>query len=224
MKKSIIFLIILAISGCSSNRVQLNPRAINNQKVSYARGGAKFHSQSTLKSELTVLDYSYDEMVIGISITNSTKESILFSEKNVTVNLLVSGEIQATHVYNFEQLAAEAAEKGYKTAALVGNTAAGIGAGFVPFGGIAYSVGRLFFALGSQDEGHQERVDKLTYSQMNQNYLRQQTIVPDETYSGFLKIAFEGILEPENTVIVQIAVGDEIEKFNFICEEAVEKK
>ncbi len=217
-------MIVFLMIGCSSNRVQLNPRALDDQKVSYARGGVKLHSQSTLKSELTVLDYSYDEMILAVSITNSTLEPLLFSDKNVTADSLVSEEMKTAHVYNFQQLTEEAAEKGYNTAALVGNTAAGIGAGFVPFGGIAYSVGRLFYTLGSQDsEGHQDRVDKLVYSQMNQNYLRQQTVAPGETYSGILKISFEDSLEPENKVIIQIAVGDETDKFNFICEEAVAK-
>lgn len=224
MKKMLFFLVIV-ISGCASNNVQLDPKAINNQKISYERGGAKFHSQAASQFELTILDYTQNEMVIGVSVTNSTLEPIPYSEKNVTVEWVYKDEVKEAHIYNFEELAEVAEEKGYRTGTLVASTAAGIGASFIPFGGIAYSVGSMFYAIGSQNsQGHQQRIDKLVYSQLNKNYLRRQTIAPGEKYSGILKIGFEDTLEAENIIIIQVAVGDEIEKFHFTCKEALKKK
>ncbi len=224
--KNMLFFLIFVISGCAStNSVQLEPKAVNKQQIAYERGGAKFHSQAASKFELTILDYSQNEMVVGVSVTNSTSEPISYSEKNVTVEWVYKDEVKNAHIYNFEELAEEAGEKGYRTGKLVASTAAGIGASFIPFGGIAYSVGSLFYAIGSQDSkgGHQQRIDKLVYSQLNKNYLRRQTIAPGETYSGILKIGFEDALEAENIIIIQVAVGDEVEKFHFTCKEIKEK-
>ena len=223
--KKMLFFLIFVISGCAStNSVQLDPKAINNQQISYERGGAKFNSQAASKFELTILDYTQNEMVIGVSVTNSALEPMLYSEKNITVEWVYKDEVKEAHIYNFEELAEVAEEKGYRTGTLVASTAAGIGASFIPFGGIAYSVGSLFYAIGSQDsQGHQQRIDKLVYSQLNKNYLRRQTIAPGETYSGILKVGFEDSLKAENIIIIQVAVGDEVEKFHFTCKEIKEK-
>jgi len=223
--KKILFFLIFVISGCAStNSVQLDAKAVNKQQISYERGGAKFHSQAASKFELTILDFVQNEMVIGVSVTNSTLEPIPYSEKNVTAEWVYKDEVKEPHIYNFKELAEEAEEKGYRTGKLVASTAVGIGASFIPFGGIAYSVGSLFYAIGSQDsKGHQQRIDKLVYSQLNKNYLRRQTIAPGETYSGILKIGFEDALKAENTIVIQVAVGDESEKFHFTCKEIKEK-
>lgn len=218
--KSLIILFSILLAGCSANRVQLEPQLINAQTVTYVRGSSKLNSQSLLKPELAVLEYSSDEMVIALAVTNLTVEPILFSEKNLTVNLLSSGELQAATIYRYEQLVGEAAEKGYNTAGQVGNTAVSIGASFIPFGGIALSVGRLFYSIGSQNtESYEERVDNLTFSQLNQNYIRQQTIEPGAKYSGILKIGFENDLEIGETIIFTLSAEDEIEKFIFNCEQ-----
>ncbi|OQK16440.1 hypothetical protein AU255_00590 [Methyloprofundus sedimenti] len=222
--KLFFILTAILITGCSATRVQLQPRLINDQTITYVRGNSKLNSQSVLKPELTIIEYSLDEMLISLTVTNTTSEPILFSESNLTVELLASGELQAGTVYTFEQLAKEAADRGYDTAAQAGNTAAGVGVGFIPFGGIIYSVGRLFYSVGSQSsESYEERIDKLTFTQLNQNYLRQQTIEPGELYSGVLKIGFENDLEVGNTVIFSLSAGGEVEKFTFICEQAEEK-
>lgn len=215
---------VVLLTGCSATRVELEPRLINNQTITYARGSSKLNSHSVMKPELTVIEYSTDEMLISLAVNNTTAEPILFAESNLTVELLASDELQAGTVYTFEQLAKEAADKGYDTAAQVGNTAAGIGVGFIPFGNIIYSIGRLFYSVGSQSsESYEERIDKLTFTQLNQNYLRSQTIEPGGRYSGILKIGFENDLEVGDTVIFSLTAGGEVEKFNFNCEQAEEK-
>jgi hypothetical protein len=218
MKKFIILTLIF-LNACSSDRVLVKPQLSDGQTVTYERGKSKLRSKSSLKPELIVMDYSYDEMIIGVTISNSTSEAITFSEKNVEVELLSEDEPEAVTVYSFEQLAEEAAERGGDTAKQVGGTAASIGAGFIPFGSIAYSVGRLFYSLGSSTGGHEKRIDSLTFSQLSQVYLRQQTVEPDSDYSGILKIGFEDELEEGDTIIFKVSSGDTIEKFKFICEE-----
>ena len=223
--KKIIILSFLFITGCSSTRVMIHPQTENNQTISYARGGTVLHSQAMLKPELTIIDYAYNEMVIGLSVTNTTSEPILFSEKNIRIELLTSEESQQATIYSFEQLIEEAAERGESALYLVGNTAVGIGVGFIPFGGIAYSVGHLFYSLsGNNSQSHQDRVDALTFSQLNQNYLRQQTIEPKNSYAGILKIGFEDDLEEGDTITFQVSAGNEIENFNYTCESPPKSK
>lgn len=221
MKKLIIVTIFLA--GCSTNRVQLQPQLTANQTITYARGSSKLNSQSLLKPELTILEYSFDEMVISLTVTNSTSDSILFSEKNLVVDLFSSDKLQAGIVYSFEQLKEEAADRNYDTTVKVGSTAVGIGAGFIPFGSIVYSIGNLFYSIGNQADSYEERVDKRTFSQLNQNYIRKQTISSGERYSGILKIGFENNFEVKDSIIFSLSARDEVEKFKYICKQAEEK-
>jgi hypothetical protein len=216
--KIIITLTLIFITSCSSNRVKIHPQTENEQTITYARGGVVLHSNTSLKPELTIIDYSYDEMIIGLSVTNTTSEPVLFSEKNIQVELLGLEESQQGTIYSFEQLIEEAAERGDSTLYQVGNTAVSIGVGFIPFGGIAYSVGRMLYSLGDENSRtHENRIDVLTFSQLNKNYLRQQTIEPNSSYAGILKIGFEDELEEGDTITFQVLGGNEIEKFNFTC-------
>ncbi len=222
--KKIFILIFIFLMGCSANRVQFQPQITSNQTVTYDRGRSKLNSQSLLSPELIILEYSTDEVVIGLTVTNSTAYPILFSKDNLSVELVSTDEKYKGIVYSYEELVEEAADRGYETAAQVGNTAVGIGAGFIPFGSIVYSVGRLFYSIGSQgSESHQERVDKLTFSKLNQNYLRLQTIEPGGRYSGILKIGFENDLEVGDTVVFSLSVENEVERFKYICEPSKEQ-
>jgi hypothetical protein len=218
MKKIIIVLTLLFITGCSSKRVMLHPQTVENQTITYARGGAVLHSQTTLKPELTIIDYSIDEMLIGLSVTNTTPNPILFSEKNIQIDLLTSEGSQRATVYSFEQLREEAAESDDSSLYDAGNTAVGIGVGFIPFGGIAFSVGQLVYSLGDKNnQTNQNRIDALTFSQLHQNYLRKHTIEPESSYAGILKIGFENDLEEGDIITFHVITEGEIEKFNFTC-------
>jgi hypothetical protein len=75
--------------------------------------------------ELAVLEYSEDEMVVGIGVTNFTDKSLLVSEDSLTAERQAFGEeeIQSATIYHFEDLAQEAAKEGYNTAYQVGDTA-----------------------------------------------------------------------------------------------------
>jgi hypothetical protein len=79
--------------------------------------------------------------------------------------------------------------------------------------------------LGSQQStlSHEERVDQLTFSQLNKNYFRQQTIQPKEQYSGILKIGFEDDLEVGDRVMFKLIIGNQLETFNFTCKESDKK-
>lgn len=222
--KVLSILAIVILSACSAKRVVIHPQAMNKQTITYARGGPKLKSQTALQPELTILDYSYDQMVIALTVTNTTSEPILFSEQNLQVELLGAEQSVLATVYSYEQIVEQAEEAGVSTAARVGDTAVGIGVGFIPFGGIAYTVGKLFYSLGNQDsESHQKRINSITFSQMDKNYLRKQTIQPGESYSGIVKIGFEDDLQEGETIIFQVKANDETEKFNFVCKDLPEQ-
>lgn len=217
--KGLTLLALLLMTGCSTERVLVRPEAMNGQTVAYARGASTLQSQSPYKHRLAVIDYSYDQMVIGLSLTNPTQDPLSFSENNVTVEQQTAEKKQTATVFNYEQLVAEADEKGEDYLALAGNTAAGVGAGFVPFGGIAYPVGRLLYTVGSDTESSQKRIDKLTYSQLNQNYLRQQTVEPGATYAGILKIGFPEVLKKNDVIVFRVFTENDSETFRFTCDE-----
>jgi len=218
MKAFLIPVIIMLITACSSNRVIIHPQVMNKQTITYARGGPQLHSQTILQPELTILDYSYDQMVAALTVTNTTSEPILFSEQNLKVEVVNAEKSVPATVFSYEQIVEQAAEAGGSAAARVGDTAVGIGVGFIPFGGIAYTVGKLFYSLGNQDsETHQKRIDSITFSQMNKNYLRKQTLQSGDSYSGIVKIGFEDDLQEGDKIIFQVIGNEETEKFNFVC-------
>lgn len=222
-----IILIFIFLTGCSSNpsRVLISPQAMEKQTISYARGGMKLHAQSVLQPELIILDYSSNQMVIGLSVTNTSLDPILFSGENLAVELKTPEGLQTAKVYTYEQLIEEGViDKNESTLGQVGETAVGVGVGFVPFGGIAYSFGRLFYAIGSENnQTHQKRVDTRVASQLNQNYLRPQTVNPGENYSGILKIAFDHELKTGDNIFFRLSAADEIETFTFTCESNQQK-
>ncbi len=216
--KVFLILVIMLITACSSNRVLIHPQVMDNQAISYDRGGPKLQSHTILQPELKILDYSFDQMVVALAVTNATSSPILFSDQNLKVAVVNEEKSVPATVFSFEQIVEQAAEAGGSTAAKVGDTAVGIGVGFIPFGGIAYTVGKLFYSIGSQDsETHQKRIDSITFSQINKNYLRKQTIVPGDSYSGILKVGFGDDLQEGDKIIFQVIGNEETETFNFVC-------
>lgn len=228
MKKLTPLIAVLVLTGCSSTHVALQPNPTENQEITFLRGRNKLNSKSLFKPELAVLEYSEDEMVVSVGITNFMDKPLIVSENNLTAERYPADKdekIQQGTIYHFEDLAEEAADSGYNTSYQVGDTAASIGASFVPFGGIVYAVGRLFYSLGSQHStaSHDERVDQLTFSQLNQNYFRQQTVAPKTQYSGILKIGFEDDLEVGDVITFKLHVNEQIEQFSFTCEQPEKK-
>lgn len=225
MKQYLLLMSALLATGCSSTHVLLQPELSDGQEINYSRGRSKINSQSLFKPELAVLEYSEDEMVVGIGITNFTDKPLLLSEDNLVAERLSAGETEQAIIYHFDDLVKDAAKSGYSTAYQVGDVAASVGVSFIPFGGIVYSLGKLFYSLGSsQTAGSpEERVDQLTYSQLNNNYFRQQTVAPEVEYSGILKLGFDGDFEEGDKVTFKLTVGGQVENFVFICKESEKK-
>ncbi|NOQ37201.1 MAG: hypothetical protein GQ569_15130 [Methylococcaceae bacterium] len=221
MRKSIVLpLVITALTlnvGCASKkRVTIDAAPTAHQESAFMRGGVKLSSDNH-KSELTVVDYSHDEMVVAISIANNKTESFLFSDKNIKAQHLHSNKGFNAKIYSYEELLAEYGNSDYATVMQVGSTAASIGTAFIPFGGIAMSLGRLLFSLADQGVSHKDRVNSLVASQLNQLYLRQHTVEVDKEYGGIVKIGFAEELKRGDKVLFNISIGNTIESFTFVC-------
>lgn len=222
MRKSVVLpLAILGLalnSGCATQkRVSLSTAPTAQQNSAFMRGGVKLSSK-TNKLELTVVDYSYDEMVLAISIANNKSTPILFSEKNLSSQHWHSNQKINAKIYSYEELLAEYSDSSYSTMVQVGQTATRIGTNFIPFGSIAMSLGNLLFSLSEQGISHKDRINSLVASQLSQMYLRQHTIEPKAEYGGIMKIGFSEQLAPGDKVLVNVALGDKTETFTFVCE------
>ena len=219
MRNLISIIILVNFCACSSSRILLHPKKSESQTVSYSRGISILQSQETLNPEFSIMDYSENEMIIGLTVTNITSEPLTISEQNLKAELTSGEEIHHAKIYDYEQLIKESADRSNENLALAGNTAAGIGAGFIPFGGIALSVGKLFYTVGNGSEEHQKRIDSFTFSQLNQHYFRLQTLQPSEKYSGFLKIGFDQNFKAKDKIAFHFVYDDQTETFTYSCKE-----
>lgn len=222
MRKSIVLpLAILGLtltSGCATQtRVTITTSPTAQQNAAFMRGGVKLSSKNQ-KMEVTVVDYSYDEMVVAISVANDKPEPLLFSEKNITVQQLHSGQPINAKIYNYEELLAEYSDSSYSAMVQVGQTASSIGAGFIPFGSIAMSLGNLLFSLSEQGLSHKDRINSLVASQLSLMYLRQHTLEPKAEYGSIVKIGFSEQLNTGDKVLLNVTIGNKTESFTFVCE------
>ena len=222
MRKSVVLpLAILGLalsSGCATQkRVTLSASPTAQQSSAFMRGGVKLSSKSN-KVEVTVVDYSYDEMVVAISIANNKSEPFLFSEKNISSQHLHLDQDTNAKIYSYEELLAEYSNSSYSAMVKVGQTATGIGTTFIPFGGIAMSLGNLLFSLSEQGISHKDRINSLVASQLNQLYLRQHTVDPKKEYGGIVKIGFSEDLASGDKVLFNVAIGNKTESFTFVCQ------
>ncbi len=206
------------VSGCSSpkKRVTIQAAPTKNQVSAFMRGGVKLSSTDN-KTEMTLVDYSDHEMVVALSVKNETDAPVMFSDQNITARHLYEGKSFRTKVYSYEELLAEYQNSSYSPMMQVGTTAVSIGTSFIPYGGIAMSLGSLLFSLAEQGVSHKDRINSLVASQLNQLYLRQHTIDPDTEYGGILKIGFKEELRTGDKVLFNVSVGEKIESFSFVC-------
>ena len=219
---TVIFLLSV-LSACSignntiKKRVQIKTEETEQQQTTFMRGTVMLSSQKR-KLELSVLDYSYNEMVIAISVANESEENFVFSGENVEVLQQRLGNIYPAKIYDYEELLVNAAnDANYATLSDFGSKALSVGTSFIPFGDVVVSLGNALLSMAEQGVSHQERINSLVTAQLNQMYLRQHTLKPTSDYGGILKIQFPAELIKGDRVTFNIAIGDEIESFNFIC-------
>lgn len=222
MRKSV-FLPLAAVtlalnSGCAEQkRIGISSAPAAQQNSVFMRGGVKLLSKNH-KTELTIVDYSEDEMVASISLTNDTNKAFVFSEKNITARHQRLNRISNAKIYSYEELLAEYSDTDYSAVSQVGQTAASIGASFIPFGNIALTLGSLLYSLSSQGLTNKSRIDSIVSAQLGEAYLRQQTVNAKTEYGGIVKIGFEEGLAKGDKVLFTVTIADQTETFTFVCE------
>jgi hypothetical protein len=222
MPNSLFLSFVVAISilntGCSSqNRVSIAASPTPQQNTAFMRGGVKLSSKNH-KIALTVVDYSTTEMLAAISLANDKTQPFLFSEKNISVQHFRSDKTVNAKVYSYEELRAENSNSDNSALGQIGATAASIGSSFIPFGSIAMSLGYLAYSLYDQDNTNKNRIDSLVAAQLDQLYLRQNTIEPQQEYEGIVKIGFSEELKVGDKVLFNLILDDKTEGFTFVCQ------
>ena len=223
MRKTIILMLSIAVLtlnlGCSSNekRVALDAAPVNSQNKSFIRGGVKLSSQDK-KREITVVDYSFNAMIVAVSIENNDKQSLVFSDKNIKVQHVSSNKTYQTKVFSYDELLNQSAGSGHSAIKTVGSTAVSIGSQFVPFGGQIVTLGKLLFSLSQQGVAHEDRIDAVVSSQLDKMYLRQHTVEANAKYGGIIKINFTEELKTGDKIVFNVSTSNKTESFTFICQ------
>ena len=203
---------MVSAAGCSSNPVQVQPLAVTIQSVSCDMGQLRLKSELPHPLGLTIVDYSEDEMIIEVSVFNAGDESFDFSDKSVKGKIVSSDRDYPVDVIRYDVFLDNHDDMSESAWIKTGSTAISVGSAFIPYGGIAFSVARLLFALEQDGGGSlQDRIDA-------QSYLRPHTVEPDTGYQGRLKINLPKQLESGDVLVFQISSADEIHDFRFLCQ------
>ena len=215
-----LFIAILAVTttGCSSSHPRIEPMVGENQAVSFDRGQLKLVSGKDHLLGVTLVDYSDDTVIVGISVSNNGDEPFNFSESNVTGELVSADGSFIVDVNSYESVIEKLDSRGYEAMKQAGMTSMGVGSGFVPFGSIAVSAARLLLSLGEwgATSGENE-IDAQTLSQLKTSYLRRHTLLPGTKYEGLLRIGLPDELEAGDSLVFEVAAEQEIQTFKFLC-------
>lgn len=207
----LILALMLAVTGCSSNRVLVQPVAEENQSVSYERGQLQLAAEASNPLELTIVDYSGDEMIIEVSVSNNGDDPFDFSDQSVKGKIISPDQHYPVNILRYDTFLKNRNDSSDNMWRKTGATAVSVGSAFIPYGGIASSVAQLLFSLNQETSvSLQDRIDA-------QAYLRRHTVEPNTDYGGRLKIGLPKQLESGDVLMFQVSSADEVQDFRFIC-------
>lgn len=204
--------ILLSLSGCSSNRVLVQPVAEENQSVSYNQGQLQLKDEASNPLELTIVDYSGDEMIIAVSVSNNGNDPFDFSDQSVKGKIISPDRHYPVNVLQYDAFLKNNSGSSDDLWRRTGSTAVSVGSAFIPYGGLASSVAQLLLSINQDTYNSQkERIDA-------RSYLRRHTVEPNTDYGGKLKISLPKPLESGDVLMFEVSsAADEIQGFQFIC-------
>ena len=216
----LILVVAIMITGCSTtSQVMIDPVADGDQQVTFSQGYMTLASDKGHRLAVSIIDYSENEMVIGVSLLNNGEQPLHFSERNITGTLIRSTQHWSAKVYPYPEIAGQysgGANYAFQMAEL-GMAVLGIGARFVPFGSIAMSAGKMLYSLSrSAPQSNRKRMDQ-ALEKWIQSYLREHTVMPGDRSGGVVKIGFDDHFEIGDTIQFQVSADDEVKMFQFLC-------
>jgi hypothetical protein len=211
-------ILAMTIAGCASAPPRIEPVAGEHQSVSYDRGQLKLVSVENHLIGLTLVDYSADTVIIGVSVSNAGDKPFNFSESNVTGELVSGDETLPADINKFESVSQGIDAQEYDAMKEAGLTSMSVGSLFVPFGSIAISAARLLLSLGELGgTSDANNINKETLSQLRQIYLRRHTLLPGTSYGGLLKVSLPDELEAGDFLVFRVTAEEEVQTFKFLC-------
>jgi hypothetical protein len=209
------------LTGCAASsgaKIQLEPKPTDGQSVTYQRGQTRMEATGVHPVHLTVVDHAGDQMVVHVSVENQGSTSYLFSEQNLSGEMVSPDGVQAVTFYSYEEAREEVDDSDEKLAAKAGSTAIGVGSRVVPYGGTLGSVAKLVLAANTEDGNDPEaRLDALTEAALNNTYIRRNTMTPGSVYEGILRVALPAPLSECESLRFDIRVDADLHRFTFDC-------
>jgi len=209
------------LPGCATSsgaKVRLEPNPTDSQTVTYQRGQTRMEATGIHPVRLTVVDHAGDQMVVHVSVENRGSTSYLFSERNLSGEMVSGDGVQPVTFYSYEEAREEVDDSDEKLAAQAGSTAIGVGSRVVPYGGTLGSIAKLALAANTQDGTDPEaRLDALTEAALNNAYIRRNTMAPGSVYEGVLRVALPAPLSECESLLFDVRVDTELHRFAFDC-------
>ncbi len=208
--------------GCaapSSTKIRLEPKPTDGQTISYQRGQTQMQAGGANPVRLTVVDHAGDQLVVHVSVENRGTTEYLFSEQNLSGEMVSGKWVQPLAFYTYEEVLEELDDSDEKLAAEAGSTAVSVGSKAVPYGGTMSSIAQLAMAASTQDGNDPEaRLDVLTRAALENNaYIRRNTMSPGSTYEGILRVALLEPLSECESMRFNVQVGADLHRFVFDC-------
>ncbi len=203
---------LLTVAGCSSNRVLVQPVVEENQSISYDKGQLQLKDKASNPLELTIVDYSGDEMIIEVSVSNTGDDPFDFSDQSVKGKIISPDRHYPVNILRYDTFLRNSSTSSDDIWRRTGSTAVSVGSAFIPYGGIASSVAKLLLSINQEARTPQQnRIDA-------RSYLRRHTVEPNTDYGGKLKISLPKPLESGDVLMFEVSsAADEIQDFQFIC-------
>lgn len=203
---------LLIVSGCASNPVVVQPVAEENQSVSYEKGQLQLKDEASNPLKLTIVDYSGDEMIIEVSVSNNGDDPFDFSDQSVKGKIISPDRHYPVNILRYDTFLRNSSSSNDDIWRRTRSTALSVGSSFIPYGGIASSVAQLLLSINQEARTpQQDRIDA-------QSYLRRHTVEPNTDYGGKLKISLPKPLESGDVLMFEVSsAANEIQDFQFIC-------
>jgi hypothetical protein len=167
---------------------------------------------------LTLVDQAADEMIIHLSVKNRGKTEYLFSEQDVSGEIITQNGALPMTIYSYEEILEELDDSDEILADEAGSTAVSVGSRVVPYGGTAGSIADLVMVANAQQEvGGGARLDRRTKAALDDAYIRRNTMTAGSRYEGILRVALPEPLSECKSLEFDVRAGADRHHFGFDC-------
>jgi hypothetical protein len=216
-----LLLVPYLVGGCATTspaNIRLEPKPADGQTIAYQRGQPQIKAAGSNPVRLTVVDHAADQMVVHVSVENWGATEYLFSEQEVSGEMITPKGAQPLTFYSYQEVLEELDDSDEKLAAQAGSAAISVGSRVVPYGGTVGSIAKYVLAANAGEENDPEaRLDSLTKAALDNAYIRRNTMTPGSRYEGILRVALPEPLNECQSLQFDVHVGAVRHRFAFDC-------